>query len=94
MASKPRPPPDYDENPEWTEEDFARAKPLSAFPELEAAFRKGGRPRAAEPKAVVSVRLAPSVLAFYAGPDGKGASARMAKALEALAAKGRRKRPA
>lgn len=27
------------DNPEWTSEDFARAKPLGAFPELEAALR-------------------------------------------------------
>jgi hypothetical protein len=34
-----------DDNPEWTEEDFARARPLSDFPELVAAFpkTKGGR---------------------------------------------------
>ena len=36
---------DHD-NPEWTEEMFARAKPLSAFPELADALlvRKPGRP--------------------------------------------------
>jgi uncharacterized protein (DUF4415 family) len=33
-----------DENPKWTKEDFARAKPLSAFPELEKSLMKGGRP--------------------------------------------------
>lgn len=32
-----------DENPEWTEEDFARAKPIDAFPEL-ARLVKPGRP--------------------------------------------------
>lgn len=32
-----------DENPEWTEEDFARAKPVDAFPEL-ARLVKPGRP--------------------------------------------------
>jgi hypothetical protein len=34
-----------DDNPEWAEEDFARARPLSDFPELAAAFpkSKGGR---------------------------------------------------
>ncbi len=40
----PEPRFDHD-NPEWTEADFARAKPLSAFPELEAARkRKPDRP--------------------------------------------------
>ena len=31
------------ENPEWTKEDFARAKPVDAFPEL-ARLVKPGRP--------------------------------------------------
>jgi hypothetical protein len=29
-----------DDNPEWTDADFARARPLSDFPELAAAFPK------------------------------------------------------
>ncbi len=46
-----------DDNPEWTEEDFARARPLSDFPELEAAFKRArGRPRG-ETKQQVTVRL-------------------------------------
>lgn len=28
------------DNPEWTEEDFARARPISDFPELAAVFRQ------------------------------------------------------
>ena len=42
-------PEDYDDveiddpdNPEWTEEDFARARPLSDFPELQAALDLAG----------------------------------------------------
>lgn len=37
---------DDPDNPEWTEADFASAKPLSAFPELANALlvRKPGRP--------------------------------------------------
>lgn len=27
-----------DDNPEWTDEDFAKARPISDFPELVAAF--------------------------------------------------------
>lgn len=40
------PPEGFDDNPEWTEEMFASAKPLSAFPELANALlvRKPGRP--------------------------------------------------
>jgi uncharacterized protein (DUF4415 family) len=46
-----------DENPEWTKEDFARARPIEEFPELAAAFKsKGGRPKGSN-KVVVSLRL-------------------------------------
>ena len=48
------------DNPEWTEEDFARAKPLSAFPELMAAlYPARGRPKAAPgaTKQQVTLRL-------------------------------------
>lgn len=30
----------FDDNPEWTEEDFARARPINEFPELAAIFAK------------------------------------------------------
>ena len=35
------------ENQEWTDEDFARAKPVDAFPEL-ARLVRPGRPRMAD----------------------------------------------
>ena len=52
MSKKPEKPPhisqkDWDdvEIPEWTAEDFARAKPFSeVFPELFKAWKKMGRP--------------------------------------------------
>ena len=75
---------DHD-NPEWTEEDFARAKPLSAFPELEAALvkNKGGRPRGSD-KELVSIRLDRDVLErFRAG--GPGWQTRMNEALRRVA---------
>jgi uncharacterized protein (DUF4415 family) len=55
-----------DENPEWTVEDFARARPISDFPELAAAFpkSKGGRPRGSNKRAV-SLRLDRDVLAKF-----------------------------
>ncbi len=61
------PPPDYDDNPEWTEEDFARARPASEMfsPEIAAMLiRPRGRPAlaAAERKAKVNIRLSPEVL--------------------------------
>ena len=60
-----------DENPEWTEADFARAKPLSEFPELAAAFKnKGGRPRGSN-KEQVALRIDRDVLErFRAGGPG------------------------
>jgi uncharacterized protein (DUF4415 family) len=48
------------DNPEWTEEDFAEAKPFAeAFPALAEKMRKnvGGRPKLAAPKVAVSLRL-------------------------------------
>ena len=46
-----------EDNPEWTEEDFARARPASELPpRLAAAFRKGGRPAGSD-KLQISIRL-------------------------------------
>ena len=69
--TKPKAPPEYgvpdDENPEWTEADFRRARPVrEVMPELiEAAKRARGRPKLARPKAHVSLRVDPDVLAAY-----------------------------
>lgn len=69
--SKERPVIFDDDNPEWTKEDFARARPISDFPELAAAFpkSKGGRPRGSN-KEQVSLRLDKDVLERFraAGP--------------------------
>lgn len=57
----------FDDNPEWTEEDFARARPASEVHRLvpEGLVRKRGRPAVpeAERKQPVSIRLSPDVLA-------------------------------
>jgi uncharacterized protein (DUF4415 family) len=60
-----------EEDPEWTEGDFARARPLSDFPEMAAAFRhKGGRPRGSN-KEQVALRIDRDVLErFRAGGPG------------------------
>ena len=52
------------DNPEWTDADFARARPIAAFPELAAAFAKskGGRPTGSN-KEQVSLRLDKDVVA-------------------------------
>lgn len=63
-----------DDNPEWTEEDFARARPIAEFPDLAAAFAKakakGGRPRGSN-KQQVTLRLDTDVIErFKAGGSG------------------------
>jgi uncharacterized protein (DUF4415 family) len=58
-----------DDNPEWTEEDFARAKPLNEFQELMAAlYPKRGRPKGstkAGTKQQISLRLDKDVIARF-----------------------------
>ena len=66
MSKKPKfDPAIHDENPDWTAEDFARAKPASELlpPELLAQFRNAvGRPRIESPKVPVKLRLDGDVL--------------------------------
>ena len=59
--------PDFDDNPEWTDEDFARARPAAEVlpPEIVAQLvRKPGRPPlpADARKKSVGIRLSPDVL--------------------------------
>jgi len=98
MADKriPHPPgwgvPD-DDNPEWTAEDFRRARPMrEVFPDIvEAAKRARGRPRAEHPKIQVTLRLDAQVIdAFKA--DGAGWQRRINETL--LRAVRRRRRAA
>jgi uncharacterized protein (DUF4415 family) len=65
--------------PEWTDEDFARARPLSDFPELAEAMRRarGERgPQIAPVKQRVGLRLDADVLARFRG-TGRGWQARI-----------------
>jgi uncharacterized protein (DUF4415 family) len=58
--SKPKPPVDFDENPEWTEEMHARAKPASEVVgrDAAAALVKRGRGRpAGSDKEQVTLRI-------------------------------------
>jgi uncharacterized protein (DUF4415 family) len=60
----------HDENPEWTQQDFAKAKPASEVlpPEVIAQFKnKGGRPRSENPKQAVKLRIDADVLAKFRG---------------------------
>lgn len=62
------PPDDFDDNPEWTEEDFARARPADEVlpPNIVAMLvRPRGRP-ALKPEArkqKINIRLSPDVVA-------------------------------
>jgi uncharacterized protein (DUF4415 family) len=90
-ARRPPPPPDgeYDENPEWTEEDFARARPVSEVlgPEMAARLIRRGRPvkAAGEKKEAVSIRLSPDVLAHFRA-TGDGWQTRIDEALRKIVA--------
>ena len=74
------------DNPEWTKEDFAKAKgPQSLPPEVLEAFPRTaakvrGRPRLDAPKVAVSLRLDPDVLDYFKG-TGQGWQARLNAAL-------------
>jgi len=76
-----------DDNPEWTDEDFARARPIEEFPELAAAFPNGGRKRgrpAGTNKEQVSLRIDKDVLAKFRA-TGTGWQSRMNEALRTAA---------
>ena len=71
------------DNPEWTAEDFARAKPFAeVFPELAASIKRArGRPRVQQPKEAVTLRLSPSTVAKFKALGGDW-RARMVEKLE------------
>lgn len=89
--NKPKPPAGYDDNPEWTDEDFARARPASEVlpPEVLAAFGKGKRGRPLgwtkpNAKKSITLRLDPDVIEGWR-KSGPGWQSRMNAALrEAL----------
>jgi uncharacterized protein (DUF4415 family) len=59
-----------DENPEWTEEMFARAIPFPEFAK-QHGLKLPGRPKAAVTKQPVNLRLDPEIVAhFKAGGEG------------------------
>ena len=71
-----------DDNPEWTEEDFARARPVTQMhpPHVVAALiRKPGRPAGAS-KEQVALRIDRDVLARFKA-EGAGWQTRMNAAL-------------
>lgn len=72
------------ENPEWTEEDFARARPGHELPsEILRAFPRTPRgPQRAPTKQLVSIRLSAEVLAAFRA-TGRGWQGRIDAALKA-----------
>ncbi|MBO0755507.1 MAG: BrnA antitoxin family protein [Bradyrhizobiaceae bacterium] len=79
-----------DENPEWTDRDFARAtphiggKPVSMEKFRKAVAAKMGRPKSDDPKQPVKLRLDTDVIAhFRAG--GRGWQTRINAALRKVA---------
>ena len=80
---KPNPSLISKDNPEWTDEDFKRAKPLAeVLPELAVAAKKVGRPKSENPKVPVSLRLDPDVLEAYR-KTGHGWQSRINEVLRA-----------
>ncbi len=78
-----------DENPEWTAEDFAKAKPArEVLPKLfapkvaaEMLRPKRGRPPADSPKAHINIRLDADVVAAFRA-SGRGRQTRLNAALK------------
>ena len=77
------------DNPELTEEDFARAVPFAEmFPKQAAALkRQGGRPRLERPKVKVTWRLAADVVE-HVKATGKGYNGRVEAVLKDAIAQG------
>lgn len=84
-----------DDIPEITEEQFRRARPIKdEFPELIAAVKRArGRPRSANPKQHVSLRLDAKIVAGFKA-QGPGWQGRINETLaRALARSEKRKAP-
>lgn len=74
-----------EDNPEWTEEDFKRARPAYEVlpPHLLAAFPKAPRgPQQAAKKIPVSIRLSDDVVAYFRS-GGPGWQTRIDETLKA-----------
>lgn len=70
------------DNPEWTEEDFANAKPFTeAFPDLAAKMGRGRGPQKSPVKISTTIRLSPDVVDFFKGA-GPGWQSRIDDALK------------
>ncbi len=65
-AKKKTKPKGDNENPEWTEEVFRRARPAAeVLPEIVAAYRRSRGPQKRPTKKLVSLRLDPDVVEHF-----------------------------
>jgi uncharacterized protein (DUF4415 family) len=68
---------DVSDNPEWTKQDFAKARPFAeALPDLAASIRRGRGPNKAPTKKLVTIRLSGSVIEKYKS-GGRGWQSRI-----------------
>lgn len=76
-----------DDNPEWTAEDFAKARPgHEVFKELGIEAPRGrGRPPVANPKARVTLRLDGDIIDYFKADNPKGWQTRVNEALRKVA---------
>jgi uncharacterized protein (DUF4415 family) len=89
MAKKPDPFLIDEENPEWTAEDTAKARPFKEmFPEQFAAWKRRGRPPVATPKVHIGFRLAADIVEGIRA-KGRGYNARVEAVLRDAIASGR-----
>lgn len=72
-----------DENQEWTDEAFVKAKTLdeSSLPESFKRAARRGRPKAERPKVSVTIRFSQEVIEYFKS-SGKGWQTRMDQALK------------
>jgi uncharacterized protein (DUF4415 family) len=89
MGKKPDPFMIDEENPEWTAESTAEARPFSeVFPAQFSGWKnRGGRPPVEKPKVHIGFRLAADVVEGIRA-TGKGYNARVEKVLREAIAKG------
>jgi uncharacterized protein (DUF4415 family) len=88
MPRKQKEPIFDDENPEWTEEDFAKARPPEEVlpPHLLAQFKNTRGAQKAPTKVAVSIRLSPEVISFFKA-KGRGWQSRIDEALRKIVKK-------
>lgn len=82
-SSKPDPERPDDDSPEWTDEDFARARPATeVLPEIfgdsvaKEMLKPRGRPRLEHPKERINIRLSHEVLSHFKA-SGQGWQSRI-----------------